>query len=109
MQRAHLHTVSVAALLILAGCPPISGDDTGSESGSGTESTSTTGNEATDTNPTDTSPTVATTVDTRPIKSEMRALDADLASAIAKTSDRMSRAHLEDARDQIRKMLDPKD
>jgi hypothetical protein len=50
------------------------------------------------------------TADFRPIlKSEMRALDADLASAIAKTSDRMSRAHLEDARDQIRKMLDPKD
>ena len=64
MQRAHLHTVSVAALLILAGCPPIAGDDTGSESGSGTDSTSTSGNEATDTNPTDSSPTVATTNDT---------------------------------------------
>ena len=50
------------------------------------------------------------TADFRPIlKSEMRALDADLATAIAKTSDRMSKAHLEDARDQIRKMLDPKD
>ncbi len=49
------------------------------------------------------------TADFRPIlKSEMRALDADLATAIAKTSDRMSKAHLEDARDQIAKMLDPK-
>ncbi len=50
-----------------------------------------------------------TTADFRPIlKSEMRALDADLATAIAKTSDRMSKAHLEDARDLIAKMLDPK-
>ena len=48
------------------------------------------------------------TADLRPIlKAEMRALDADLATAIGKTSDRMSKAHLEDARDQIRKMLDP--
>jgi hypothetical protein len=50
-----------------------------------------------------------TTADFRPIlKSEMRALDADLAAAMAKTGDRMSKAHLEDARDQIAKMLDPK-
>ena len=49
------------------------------------------------------------TADFRPIlKSEMRALDADLVVAIAKTSDRMSKAHLEDARDQIAMMLDPK-
>lgn len=49
-----------------------------------------------------------TTADFRPIlKSEMRALDADLAAAMAKTGDRMSKAHLEDARDQIAKMLDP--
>jgi hypothetical protein len=47
------------------------------------------------------------TADFRPIlKAEMRALDADLATAIAKTSDRMSKAHLEDARDQIKKMLE---
>ena len=52
----------------------------------------------------------AGTADFRPIlKAEMRALDADLATAVAKTSDRMTKAHLEDARDQIRKMLDPKD
>ncbi|MBY0489275.1 MAG: zinc-dependent metalloprotease [Gemmatimonadaceae bacterium] len=51
-----------------------------------------------------------TAVEVRAIlKSEMRALDADLATAIGKTSDRMSKAHLEDARDLIRKMLDPKD
>jgi hypothetical protein len=50
-----------------------------------------------------------TTADVRPIlKSEMRALDADLATANAKTSDRMSKAHLEDARDLIANMLDPK-
>lgn len=50
------------------------------------------------------------TADLRPIlKAEMRALDADLTTAIGKTSDRMSKAHLEDARDQIRKMLDPED
>jgi hypothetical protein len=36
----------------------------------------------------------------------MRSLDADLATAIGRTSDRMTKAHLEDARDQIRKMLD---
>ncbi|MCZ8206027.1 zinc-dependent metalloprotease [Gemmatimonas sp.] len=47
------------------------------------------------------------TADFRPIlKAEMRALDADLVAAIARTGDRMSKAHLEDARDQIRKMLD---
>ncbi len=50
-----------------------------------------------------------TTADFRPIlKSEMRALNADLASAIARTNDRMSKAHLEDARDQIKQMLEPK-
>jgi hypothetical protein len=50
------------------------------------------------------------TADFRPIlKSEMRALDAQLASAIGRTSVRMSKAHLEDARDQIKKMLDVKE
>lgn len=45
--------------------------------------------------------------DVRPIlKSEMRALDAQLAAAVGRTSDRMSKAHLQDARDLIRKMLD---
>ena len=55
-------------------------------------------------------PAPVTTADFRPIlKSEMRALDAELATAIAKTSDRMSKAHLEDARDLIKAMLDPND
>jgi len=50
------------------------------------------------------------TADFRPIlKAEMRSLDADLATAIGKTSDRMTKAHLEDARDQIKKMLDVKE
>jgi hypothetical protein len=50
------------------------------------------------------------TADVRAIlKSEMRALDADLATAIGKTSDRMSKAHLEDARDLIRAMLNVED
>ena len=43
------------------------------------------------------------------LKSEMRTLDAELAAAVGKTSDKMSKAHLEDARDIIKKMLDPKD
>jgi hypothetical protein len=51
----------------------------------------------------------ANTNDFRPIlKDEMRVLDRDLAAAIGKTSDRMTRAHLQDTRDQIKKMLDPK-
>ncbi|MDQ6612551.1 MAG: zinc-dependent metalloprotease, partial [Gemmatimonadota bacterium] len=41
------------------------------------------------------------------VKSEMRALDAQLAAAIGKSSDRMTKAHLEDARDEIKGMLDP--
>ena len=50
------------------------------------------------------------TADFRPIlKAEMRSLDAELVTAIGKTSDRMTKAHLEDARDQIRKMLDVKE
>jgi len=52
----------------------------------------------------------AGTAEFRPIlKHEMRTLDADLAAAIGKTSDRMSKAHLEDARDLIKRMLDTKD
>jgi hypothetical protein len=39
------------------------------------------------------------------LKAEMRSLDADLAQAILKTSDRMSKAHLQDSRDVIKKML----
>lgn len=52
----------------------------------------------------------AGTRDFRPlIKDEMRTLDRELAAAISKTSDRTSRAHLSDVRDQIKAMLDVKD
>lgn len=50
------------------------------------------------------------TRDFRPmLKDEMRVLDRELATAIGKTSDRASRAHLADTRDQIKAMLDTKD
>jgi hypothetical protein len=49
------------------------------------------------------------TRDYRPLlKDEMRVLDRELATAIGKTSDRASRAHLSDVRDQIKAMLDVK-
>jgi len=38
----------------------------------------------------------------------MRILDRELAAAIPRTGDRATRAHLQDARDQIKEMLDPK-
>jgi hypothetical protein len=38
----------------------------------------------------------------------VRLLDRELAAAIPKTSDRATRAHFQDARDQIKEMLDPK-
>jgi len=51
----------------------------------------------------------AGTDDFRPIlKDEMRVLDRDIAAAIGRTTDRMTRAHLADVRDQIKAMLDPK-
>ncbi|GAB1343691.1 zinc-dependent metalloprotease [Gemmatimonas sp.] len=47
------------------------------------------------------------TRDFRPLlKDEMRTLDRELAAAIGRTSDRTSRAHLQDARDLIEAMLD---
>ncbi len=52
----------------------------------------------------------AGTRDFRPLlKDEMRTLDRELSVAIGKTSDRASRAHLTDVRDQIKAMLDVKD
>jgi hypothetical protein len=46
------------------------------------------------------------TRDFRPLlKDEMRTLDRELAAAIGRMSDRASRAHLQDARDQIKAML----
>ncbi|MCL6480110.1 MAG: zinc-dependent metalloprotease [Firmicutes bacterium] len=41
-------------------------------------------------------------------RGELRALDRALAAAIPKTSDRTTRLHLQDARDQIARILDPK-
>ncbi|MBS1810429.1 MAG: zinc-dependent metalloprotease [Acidobacteria bacterium] len=52
---------------------------------------------------------LATTDDTRAlVRSELRALNADVAKALAKTTDRVTRAHLDDVKDQIAKILDPK-
>lgn len=42
------------------------------------------------------------------LRAEMNDLSRELATAAGRTNDRATRAHLEDARDQIRKMLDPK-
>jgi len=48
----------------------------------------------------------ASTRDFRPLlKDEMRTLDRELATAIGRTTDRTTRAHLADARDQIKAML----
>ncbi len=45
----------------------------------------------------------------RPLyRAELRSLQASIAAALAKTTDRETKAHLEGARDQIAKILDPK-
>ena len=41
------------------------------------------------------------------LRGELLDLDRELAAAVGRTSDRTSRLHLQDARDQIRKILDP--
>jgi hypothetical protein len=41
-------------------------------------------------------------------RAELRSLNASVAAALTKTTDRQSKAHLEGARDQIAKILDPK-
>jgi len=41
-------------------------------------------------------------------RAELRALSSQIAAALAKTSDRETKAHLEGARDQIAHILDPK-
>ncbi|MGH9844443.1 MAG: zinc-dependent metalloprotease [Blastocatellia bacterium] len=47
--------------------------------------------------------------DQRPfIRGELRALNADVAKGLVRMTDRASRMHLEDVRDQIAKILDPK-
>jgi hypothetical protein len=47
--------------------------------------------------------------DQRPfIRGELRTLSADVTRAMARTTDRATRMHLEDVKDQIAKILDPK-
>jgi hypothetical protein len=47
--------------------------------------------------------------DEKPLyRAELRALNASVVAALGKTADRETRAHLEGARDQIAKILDPK-
>jgi Met-zincin/Domain of unknown function (DUF5117)/Domain of unknown function (DUF5118) len=47
--------------------------------------------------------------DQRPfIRGELRALNADVARAVVRATDRATRMHLEDVKDQIAKILDPK-
>ncbi|HEX5082300.1 MAG TPA: zinc-dependent metalloprotease, partial [Blastocatellia bacterium] len=47
--------------------------------------------------------------DQRPfIRGELRALNADVAKAIVRSTDRATRMHLEDVKDQIARILDPK-
>ena len=51
----------------------------------------------------------APTDDTRGlVRGELRAVDAAARRAIVKTTDRATRVHLEDVRDQVARMLDPK-
>jgi hypothetical protein len=52
---------------------------------------------------------LATSGDERPFyRAELRALNAQLSDALSRTADRETRAHLEGARDQIGRILDPK-
>ena len=49
------------------------------------------------------------TDDQRPMfRGELKTIAADAVVALARTTDRVSRLHLEDVRDQISKILDPK-
>jgi hypothetical protein len=51
----------------------------------------------------------ASSGDERPLyRAQLRALNAEISAALAKTADQETRAHLEGARDQIAKILDPK-
>ncbi|HWZ42396.1 MAG TPA: zinc-dependent metalloprotease [Candidatus Saccharimonadales bacterium] len=53
--------------------------------------------------------TFATSGDEKPLyRAELRSLNTALGAAIAKAADKSTRAHLEGARDQIAKILDPK-
>ena len=42
------------------------------------------------------------------LRAELRSLNADITAALGKTTDRATRAHLDDVKDQIGKILDPK-
>jgi hypothetical protein len=42
-------------------------------------------------------------------RSELRALDADVGRALPRVADRETRAHLEDVRERIKKILNPKE
>ncbi len=42
------------------------------------------------------------------VRGELKALSAQIVAAMGKTTDRATRLHLDDARDQIAKALDPK-
>jgi hypothetical protein len=51
----------------------------------------------------------ASSGDEKPLyRAQLRALNAEISAALAKTADPQTRAHLEGARDQIAKILDPK-
>ena len=51
----------------------------------------------------------ATSGDEKPLyRAELKSLNASLGAALAKTADRASKAHIDAARDQIAKILDPK-
>ena len=41
-------------------------------------------------------------------RAELRAVDASVRTALARTTDRQARAHLQDVRDQISRTLDPR-
>jgi hypothetical protein len=59
--------------------------------------------------PAELAPRLAASGDEKPFyRAELRALNASLATSLARASDRETKAHLEGARDQISKILDPK-
>jgi hypothetical protein len=59
--------------------------------------------------PAELAPRFAASGDERPFhRAELRALNASITAALAKAADKETRAHLEGARDQIAKILDPK-
>src|SRR5204863_6336961 len=54
-------------------------------------------------------PRIVTSGDEKPLyRAELRSLSASIGAALAKTADHETKAHLEAARDEIAKILDPK-